>query len=401
MSAAWQRRERSLDRERASIPVNKPLKKSSKQMRRHDHGLDSMEEQAARSLSALMRAREHNTAPVVVFEDSVSGAASGAASSSSSPSGKGQPRRSSKSSPFEGFLAELQRSDGGSDAALLPPWLGKRWLAAIAAARSAENSLGARLGARPTLAELQDDPAGAAAMEHLAKLREVRSMLLSADGDAAVAGEELYVEALMQASGGAVHASGAAAPADETAHALFRGYSRELLRVRQQLTQSAAQAVRRDASDGLAHAGAGLNGGMQMLGALGQRASADAAVLEPPALLPGVALDAEQVRALEASKAEASHAGCSHAGGSHNLTPPLRSSFLALLLCNCVPLHASLYPSRSLPHRGSLSARRTRSTRAICGCASGRGGSRRCARRSGRQRSRRQPPMPTAWRSMR
>ncbi len=327
MSAAVQRRARALERERARIGTRtaaQPTKKSSRQLRAADHGGDTADEQAARALSALLEAREASSFPVVSFDAAgrPSGDSSGgAATAQQQQQQHGQakaPSRHSKSSPLEGYLAAIKETDGGDDAAL-PPWFRKRWAAAIAAARSTENALGARLGRRPTLIELGEDDAGGAAMGNVQKLRELRLLILSGDGGdvdaAAPTGEDLYGEVLMAAGGGgegggrdsSSRASGAGAcygagfsaaaststAEDHNAVGLFRGYSRELLRVRQLLTQAAAEAVRADATAALLHAQAGLPAAQAMLSSIAQRARADAAVLAPPALLPGVALDAE------------------------------------------------------------------------------------------------------------
>ena len=243
------------------------------------------------------------------------------------------PARSSKVSSLEGYLTELKQTDGGDDATL-PHFFRLRWRAAIAAARTAESTLAVRLGRRPSFVELNEDDAGGQAMGNLEKLREMRLLIVSGgDGGstasaAGVSSDDtysLYNEVLMVA--------GPRTGADDQV-GLFTGYSRELLRVRQSLSQamnSSNSSSKRDVSslwealdadgDGKLDlheiatgvrqavvekrrlfdsgrvsraAGAGLREARRMLFGIEQRARADAAVLAPPVMLPGTSLNPEQ-----------------------------------------------------------------------------------------------------------
>ena len=246
------------------------------------------------------------------------------------------PARSSKVSSLEGYLTELKQTDGGDDATL-PHFFRLRWRAAIAAARTAESTLAVRLGRRPSFVELNEDDAGGQAMVNLEKLREMRLLIVSGgDGGttASAAGVlsddtySLYNEVLMVA--------GPRTGADDQV-GLFTGYSRELLRVRQSLSQamnssnSSNSSSKRDVSslwealdadgDGKLDlheiatgirqavveksrlfdsgrvsraAGAGLREARRVLFRIEQRARADAAVLAPPVMLPGTSLNPEQ-----------------------------------------------------------------------------------------------------------
>ena len=243
------------------------------------------------------------------------------------------PARSSKVSSLEGYLTELKQTDGGDDATL-PHFFRLRWRAAIAAARTAESTLAVRLGRRPSFVELNEDDAGGQAMVNLEKLREMRLLIVSGgDGGttasaAGVSSDDtysLYNEVLM--------AAGPRTGADDQV-GLFTGYSRELLRVRQSLSQamnSSTSSSKRDVSslwealdadgDGKLDlheiatgvrqavvekrrlfdsgrvsraAGAGLREARRMLFGIEQRARADAAVLAPPVMLPGTSLNPEQ-----------------------------------------------------------------------------------------------------------
>lgn len=147
------------------------------------------------------------------------------------------PARSSKVSSLEGYLTELKQTDGGDDATL-PHFFRLRWRAAIATARTAESTLAVRLGRRPSFVELNEDDAGGQAMVNLEKLREMRLLIVSGgDGGttasaAGVSSDDtysLYNEVLMVA--------GPRTGADDHV-GLFTGYSRELLRVRQSLSQA-------------------------------------------------------------------------------------------------------------------------------------------------------------------
>ena len=243
------------------------------------------------------------------------------------------PARSSKVSLLEGYLTELMQTDGGDDATL-PHFFRLRWRAAIAAARTAESTLAVRLGRRPSFVELNEDDAGGQAMGNLEKLREMRLLIVSGgDGGstASAAGVSsdgtysLYNEVLM--------AAGPRTGADDQV-GLFTGYSRELLRVRQSLSQamnSSTSSSKRDVSSlwealdadgdgkldlheiatgvrqavvekrplfdsGRASRAAGerLREARRMLFGIEQRARADAAVLAPPVMLPGTSLNPEQ-----------------------------------------------------------------------------------------------------------
>lgn len=243
------------------------------------------------------------------------------------------PARSSKVSLLEGYLTELMQTDGGDDATL-PHFFRLRWKAAIAAARTAESTLAVRLGRRPSFVELNEDDAGGQAMGNLEKLREMRLLMVSGgDGGstASAAGVSsdgtysLYNEVLM--------AAGPRTGADDQV-GLFTGYSRELLRVRQSLSQamnSSTSSSKRDVSSlwealdadgdgkldlheiatgvrqavvekrplfdsGRASRAAGerLREARRMLFGIEQRARADAAVLAPPVMLPGTSLNPEQ-----------------------------------------------------------------------------------------------------------
>ena len=246
------------------------------------------------------------------------------------------PALSSKVSLLEGYLTELMQTDGGDDATL-PHFFRLRWRAAIAAARTAESTLAVRLGRRPSFVELNEDDAGGQAMGNLEKLREMRLLIVSGgDGGstasaAGVSSDDtysLYNEVLM--------AAGPRTGADDQV-GLFTGYSRELLRVRQSLSQamnSSTSSSKRDVSSlwealdadgdgkldlheiatgvrqavvekrsprrlfdsGRASRAAGerLREARRMLFGIEQRARADAAVLAPPVMLPGTSLNPEQ-----------------------------------------------------------------------------------------------------------
>ena len=330
MSATVQRRRRALERERA----RQSSKKSSALLRVSDHGSASIDEQTSQALSALFEARGMGSSTALRFD---AGGTAAAAQVEEAHSSKA-PTRSSKVSALEGYLTELKQTDGGDDATL-PHFFRLRWMAAIAAARTAESTLAARLGRRPSFVEVNEDDAGAHAMGNLEKLREMRLLILS-DGDgrttASVAGVSsddtysLYNEVLM--------AAGSKAGADDNV-GLFTGYSRELLRVRQSLSQaknSSNSSSKRDLSSlwealdadgdgkldlyeigtGVRQAvvekrhvfesanGAAVNTGRvskarlraarRMLFGIEQRARADAAVLAPPVMLPGTSINPEQ-----------------------------------------------------------------------------------------------------------
>ena len=341
MSATVQRRRRALERERA----RQSSKKSSALLRVSDHGSASIDEQTSQALSALFEARGMGSSTELIRFDA--GGTAAAAQVEQAHSSKA-PTRSSKVSALEGYLTELKQTDGGDDATL-PHFFRLRWMAAIAAARTAESTLAARLGRRPSFVEVNEDDAGAHAMGNLEKLREMRLLILS-DGDgrttASVAGVSsddtysLYNEVLM--------AAGSRAGADDNV-GLFTGYSRELLRVRQSLSQaknSSNSSSKRDLSSlwealdadgdgkldlyeigtGIRQAvvekrhvfesanGAAVNTGRvsttavntgrvskarlraarRMLFGIEQRAQADAAVLAPPVMLPGTSINPEQ-----------------------------------------------------------------------------------------------------------
>jgi hypothetical protein len=326
MSATVQRRARALERERA----RQSSKKSSAILRVSDHGSASIEEQTSRALSALFEARGMGSSTALIRLDA--GGTAAAAQVEQAHSSKA-PARSSKVSLLEGYLTELMQTDGGDDATL-PHFFRLRWKAAIAAARTAESTLAVRLGRRPSFVELNEDDAGGQAMGNLEKLREMRLLMVSGgDGGstASAAGVSsdgtysLYNEVLM--------AAGPRTGADDQV-GLFTGYSRELLRVRQSLSQamnSSTSSSKRDVSSlwealdadgdgkldlheiatgvrqavvekrplfdsGRASRAAGerLREARRMLFGIEQRARADAAVLAPPVMLPGTSLNPEQ-----------------------------------------------------------------------------------------------------------
>jgi hypothetical protein len=326
MSATVQRRARALERERA----RQSSKKSSAILRVSDHGSASIEEQTSRALSALFEARGMGSSTALIRLDA--GGTAAAAQVEQAHSSKA-PARSSKVSLLEGYLTELMQTDGGDDATL-PHFFRLRWKAAIAAARTAESTLAVRLGRRPSFVELNEDDAGGQAMGNLEKLREMRLLIVSGgDGGstASAAGVSsndtysLYNEVLM--------AAGPRTGADDQV-GLFTGYSRELLRVRQSLSQamnSSTSSSKRDVSSlwealdadgdgkldlheiatgvrqavvekrplfdsGRASRAAGerLREARRMLFGIEQRARADAAVLAPPVMLPGTSLNPEQ-----------------------------------------------------------------------------------------------------------
>jgi hypothetical protein len=330
MSATVQRRARALERERA----RQSSKKSSAILRVSDHGSASIEEQTSRALSALFEARGMGSSTALIRLDA--GGTAAAAQVEQAHSSKA-PARSSKVSLLEGYLTELMQTDGGDDATL-PHFFRLRWKAAIAAARTAESTLAGRLGRRPSFVELNEDDAGGQAMGNLEKLREMRLLIVSGgDGGstASAAGVSsdgtysLYNEVLM--------AAGPRTGADDQV-GLFTGYSRELLRVRQSLSQamnSSTSSSKRDVSslwealdadgDGKLDlheiatgvrqavvekrrlfdsakgaaansraAGERLREARRMLFGIEQRARADAAVLAPPVRLPGTSLTPEQ-----------------------------------------------------------------------------------------------------------
>jgi len=330
MSATVQRRARALERERA----RQSSKKSSAILRVSDHGSASIEEQTSRALSALFEARGMGSSTALIRLDA--GGTAAAAQVEQAHSSKA-PARSSKVSLLEGYLTELMQTDGGDDATL-PHFFRLRWRAAIAAARTAESTLAGRLGRRPSFVELNEDDAGGQAMGNLEKLREMRLLIVSgSDGGstASAAGVSsdgtysLYNEVLM--------AAGPRTGADDHV-GLFTGYSRELLRVRQSLSQamnSSTSSSKRDVSslwealdadgDGKLDlheiatgvrqavverrplfdsakgaaansraAGERLREARRMLFGIEQRARADAAVLAPPVMLPGTSLNPEQ-----------------------------------------------------------------------------------------------------------
>jgi hypothetical protein len=344
MSATVQRRARALERERA----RQSSKKSSAILRVSDHGSASIEEQTSRALSALFEARGMGSSTALIRLDA--GGTAAAAQVEQAHSSKA-PARSSKVSLLEGYLTELMQTDGGDDATL-PHFFRLRWKAAIAAARTAESTLAVRLGRRPSFVELNEDDAGGQAMGNLEKLREMRLLIVSGgDGGstasaAGVSSDDtysLYNEVLM--------AAGPRTGADDHV-GLFTGYSRELLRVRQSLSQamnsstsslsqamnsstSSTSSSKRDVSslwealdadgDGKLDlheiatgvrqavvekrplfdsakgaaansraAGERLREARRMLFGIEQRARADAAVLAPPVMLPGTSLNPEQ-----------------------------------------------------------------------------------------------------------
>ena len=286
-SAAVARRSRALERERANTIGHAPRKKGSKALKRADHGLDNPEEEAARSLAALLNARQNGSTAIVSMNPQTprrlkTPQKRGEEAGEGSDGIRSHPPEK-KTSALERFLTELREVDGGDDGTL-PPWFASRWSAAIATARSVEAALGRSLGHRPTLNELRLDGNGSEALAGIERLRDLRSLILKGEGGGGTAGD-VYEEVLMQAG----RRAGSADAADNDGGVgLFRGYSRELLRIRQQLVRpgSAAKALAEQALD--SGVGAGLDRAQMMLTALAQRARADVAVLKPPTLLPGV-----------------------------------------------------------------------------------------------------------------
>jgi Ca2+-binding EF-hand superfamily protein len=291
MSAAVARRHRALDRERANIQRHVG-KKSSKQLRIAEGILDGQEELAARKLDALLKARQEGGLIVVESDRQATGGAGSNTSATPSPARRqvaalrhDRRRSAYKMSPVELFVMDLQAQMRAEDdhwleqqqpeqqeLPPLPTWFDTSWAAAIAALRSADGKLSRVVGHRPSIEELERDKAGGAAVAALTGLRDMRKAMRrlptprDEDGDDAAAA---HVRG--------IRGSGGKLGGETTTHGgLFRGYSVELRRLRQQLSKAT------DAE--------GTSQKVQMLLlALSQRARADASVLAPPPLLPGVA----------------------------------------------------------------------------------------------------------------
>ena len=149
---------------------------------------------------------------------------------------------------MERYLAELSREDGDEDVdELLPEWFGDKWSKAAAALRSAEGALSRQLGHRPSVAELREDATGLSAIGAIERLRAQRRQLLArvgtggreGDGSGGGSGDERDGSAAAERNASPLHAERSP---------LFRGYSRELLRARQQLTRASEVA---DGGEGL------------------------------------------------------------------------------------------------------------------------------------------------------
>ena len=158
--------------------------------------------------------------------------------------------------PVEKFITALEEEEGAE--ASLPEVFQLRWTKGIAALRSASSTLSQWVGHHPTIEELRENEEGRQALDAIDELRAQRKQLLGG-GEASGSGDGIGL-------------------AGEADLGLFRGYSRELLRLRQLLAKANQQ--------GETSAGAGR--AKLMLEALAQRASTDASFLPPPPLLPGI-----------------------------------------------------------------------------------------------------------------
>ena len=105
-----------------------------------------------------------------------------------------------------------------------------------------------------------------------------RAQLLQRVADAGAAGGSGQGDGCNAAADECGVAAASAAPPEERGSPLFRGYSRELLRMRQVLTRGGEHA---GSSDRVAKA-------TVMLEALARRATTEASALRPPPLPPGV-----------------------------------------------------------------------------------------------------------------
>ena len=369
MSAAVQKRQRALTRERANVGRHAG-KKSSKQLREASHGLEGKEEKEERQLDALLKARQTG-GPIVVALEEISDveAASKAAGRGEVSKGAAAWRRMKSVraavrplSAVESHLAQLEteaqaqvrerqkaaafersrpkhlsqqrktrnnpllddvgpirqpinldEDDDGEEekeieiemlapAQLLPGWFMSRWDEAVGELRSADHRLARALGRKPTMTDLERTEEAALALEVVERLRQMREVMLSGEQRA-----EEEVDTFVRYG-----SRGADVPLDDESfgpghqrrasqqqqqqqqqydessgeqhhhqhQGLFSGYSRELLRLRQQLSR----ANERSAIEGKEAAAK-----VQfLLAALAQRARADASVLQPPPLLPGV-----------------------------------------------------------------------------------------------------------------
>ena len=188
---------------------------------------------------------------------------------------------------------EVEALAAASIDTILPSWFEARWEEAEQALRRAETHVARSTGQRrPSMQDLERDTEASSALAALARLRQMRAVLLD-DETLREARDEDF-----DASGTFVRRADRAAPAggyddgqgssggheassfghgDESfahqrdrAHGLFSGYSRELLRLRQSLSRS----LTKGESDGPTKA-------QFLLGALAQRARTDASVLDP------------------------------------------------------------------------------------------------------------------------
>jgi len=122
--------------------------------------------------------------------------------------------RVARAAAVETLLAELVPAASSVDAGgeQAQRWLADRTARAAASLRAAELALSATLGHRASARELRDDAAAGAAIRRLEKLGALR--------DLGAGSPAVWVELLLEAT-------------DEGAKMGFRGFSRELLRVRQ------------------------------------------------------------------------------------------------------------------------------------------------------------------------
>lgn len=299
-SAAVQRRQRGLDRERANIgsyPRVKTIgrygdRKSSTLLLREDiAGQSTIDETASMTLNALLNARK--TGGAIILADpqqqqqqqqdlAIGRRHKGSRGRHGDPSSRrhtAHPQKK-KSSAVETYVLELAQYDEA--ARPLPEWWANKWAKAVAAVRSAENERSRAIGHRPSVDELREDADGLAALEVLESLRDQRDLMLQAsrgaDDDGGGGGGS-------GGDGGAHRAgtSGGGGGRDATP-GYFRGYARELLRLRQAFLNASRDG---DLSDGAAKA-------QLMLSALAQRAQTEASDLTPPPLPPGVTTLSEE-----------------------------------------------------------------------------------------------------------
>ena len=279
MSAAVQRRHRALERERANVGRHAG-KKSSMALMRADHGQEEhLEEASSKTLDALLRARHTGGAVIVAPTEGDLAARRRSVVIAPRAADSSFRRRKSllnvmpvkpKPSPIEEYLSELAGEHDGEQS--LPDWFYARWRKTAAAVRNAEGSFIRTVGHRPSLAELRADEMGGAALAALEKLNEQRQQMLSTGGGEGGSWDAEQPSFMPPAAA----AAGSAVDEQDASSGLFRGYSRELMRVRQLLANEHGDGGR-----------AGVRA-QRTLGALAQRAKMDASVLMPPPLPPGV-----------------------------------------------------------------------------------------------------------------